>query len=297
MTTILLIGGNGQVGWELARTLMPLGKILVPARSQYDLAEPKSLSAIVNRACPDLIVNAAAYTSVDKAEEESDLAHVVNADAPAELAKAARRHNALLVHYSTDYVFDGKKSEPYSEDDATNPLGVYARSKLDGEEAIRVSGADYLIFRISWIYAARGKNFLKTILRLANEREEMKIVADQIGAPTWARLVAEVTALALQQDLVRRTRNEFTSDTFHLTAAGTTSWYGFANAIIKTVGEFKTTLKCQKVVPISTAEYPLPSPRPANSRLSGARLAQRYGLHMPQWEQCMHHCLAEIYSP
>ena len=194
---ILLIGSNGQVGWELARSLMPLGRVMVPERDQCDLARPDTLTPLVNSLRPDVIVNAAAYTAVDKAEEETDLAMTVNARAPGALAAAARRHNALLVHYSTDYVFDGTKSGAYSETDAPNPASAYGRSKLAGEEAVRAAGADHLIFRTSWVFAARGKNFLRTILRLAGEREELRIVADQFGAPTWARLIAEVTALAL----------------------------------------------------------------------------------------------------
>ncbi|MGH8751213.1 MAG: dTDP-4-dehydrorhamnose reductase, partial [Burkholderiales bacterium] len=230
MLNILLTGSTGQIGWELTRTLMPLGQVVIPDRTQFDLARPQLLGAIVDTMRPDVIINAAAYTAVDQAEQEPDLALAINATAPDELAKAARRHGALLVHYSTDYVFDGKKPGAYSEQDALNPASVYGRSKQAGEEAVRASGADHLIFRTSWVFAARGKNFLRTILRLAGEREELRIVADQFGAPTWARLVAEVTALALQQDFVRRKNKEFESGTFNLTAAGETSWHGFAGA-------------------------------------------------------------------
>jgi dTDP-4-dehydrorhamnose reductase len=292
---ILLIGSNGQVGWELARTLMPLGSVMVPERSQYDLARLDTLTALVNSLQPDVIVNAAAYTVVDKAEEETNLAMTVNARAPGTLAAAARRHGALLVHYSTDYVFDGKQAGAYSETDAPNPASAYGRSKLAGEEAVRAAGADHLIFRTSWVFAARGKNFLKTILRLAGEREELRIVADQFGAPTWARLIAEVTALALQQDLARRKNGGFESGTFNLTAAGETSWHGFASAIITAARARGATLLCRTVVPITTAEYPLPAARPANSRLAGGRLAERYGLAMPEWEDCMQLCLAEFF--
>jgi dTDP-4-dehydrorhamnose reductase len=293
---ILLIGSTGQVGWELARALTPLGRVLIPERSQCDLARPDTLTALIDALRPDVIVNAAAYTAVDKAEEEGDLAMTINAHAPGVLAAAARRHGALLLHYSTDYVFDGKQARAYSEADTPGPAGAYARSKLAGEQAVRATGADYLIFRTSWVYAARGKNFLKTILRLAGEREELRIVADQIGAPTWARLIAEVTALALQQDLARRKHGGFENGTYHLTAAGETSWYGFATAIVTTARVFGADLKCHKVVPITTAEYPLPAARPANSRLSGAKLAARYGLEMPAWEDSMKLCLAEIFQ-
>jgi len=294
MTRILLTGATGQVGWELARTLMPLGEVLAPERGQCDLARPESLGAVVDAVRPNVIVNAAAYTLVDKAEQEPDLTMTINAAAPAELAVAARRHGALLVHYSTDYVFDGTKSGPYLEEDPPRPASSYGRSKLAGEEAVRASGADHLILRTSWVFAARGKNFLKTILRLAGEREELRVVADQFGAPTWARLAAEVTALALQQDLTRRKNNRFESGTFHLTAAGETSWHGFASAIVEAARARGATLKCRAIAPITTAGYPLPAARPANSRLSGARLAARYGLEMPRWERCMHLCLAEL---
>ena len=294
MLTILLTGSTGQIGWELTRTLMPLGRVVTPGKNQFNLAQPELLGRFVNTMRPDVIVNAAGYTAVDKAEEKPDLALAINAAAPSELAKAARRHNALLVHYSTDYVFDGQKPGAYSEENAPNPVSVYGRSKLVGDEAVRASGADHLIFRTSWVFAARGTNFLKTILRLAGEREELRVVADQFGAPTWARLIAEVTALALQQDLARRKNGGFEGGTFNLTAAGETSWHGFASAIISAARERGAKLKCRKVVPITTAEYPTPAARPANSRLSGAKLAQRYGLEMPEWESCMHLCLEEL---
>jgi dTDP-4-dehydrorhamnose reductase len=295
MLRILLIGSNGQVGWELARALLPLGRVLVPERNQCDLASLDTLTALVNSLRPDVIVNAAAYTAVDKAEGETNLAMTVNARAPGALAAAARRYGALLVHYSTDYVFDGKKAGAYSETDAPNPGSAYGRSKLAGEEAVRDAGADHLIFRTSWVYAARGKNFLRTILRLAAEREELRIVADQFGAPTWARLIAEVTALALQQDLARRKLGGFESGTFNLTAAGETSWHGFAGAIIAAARARGAKLMCSTVAPITTAEYPLPAARPANSRLAGGRLAERYGLAMPEWDDCVRLCVAELY--
>jgi dTDP-4-dehydrorhamnose reductase len=231
---------------------------------------------------------------VDKAEDETALATAVNAEAPGELAKAARRHGALLVHYSTDYVFDGRQHSPYRETDPTGPLGAYGRSKLAGEEAVAASGADYVIFRTSWVYAARGKNFLLTMLRLAGEREQLRVVADQFGAPTWARLIAETTALAVQQDLTRRREGAFDSVVVNLTAAGATNWHGFASAIVAAARERGMPMQCQEVLPITTAEYPLPSPRPANSRLDGSRLAQRYGLEMPAWEWCLHLCMDEL---
>ena len=294
--SILLLGSNGQVGWELARTLMPLGRVIIPERSQCDLASLDKLSALVNALQPDVIVNAAAYTAVDNAETDANLAMTINARAPGALATAARRHGALLVHYSTDYVFDGTKAGPYLETDTPNPTSVYGTSKLAGEEAIRDAGADHLIFRTSWVYASRGKNFLRTILRLAGEREELRIVADQFGAPTSARLIAEVTALALQRDFLQRAKGTFESGTFNLTAAGETSWHGFAGAIVAAARARGVELKCHKVTPITTADYPLPAARPANSRLSGARFSQRYELEMPGWERAMDLCLAEIYQ-
>ena len=294
MTTILLTGATGQVGWELARTLLPLGTVVVVDRSRCDLSRPETLGALVDAIQPDVIVNPAAYTAVDQAEEESALAMKVNADAPAELAIAARRNRALLVHYSTDYVFDGKGDQPYTEDDRAYPIGSYGRSKLAGEQAIQSSGCDHLIFRTSWVYAARGKNFLRTIFRLAQEREELRIVADQSGAPTWARLIAETTALALCQDMARRRQGDFSSALMHVAASGVTTWHGFATAIVAAARERGVALKCQRIVPITTADYPLPAPRPANSRLSCQRLEQRYGLTMPAWDACLAPVMDEL---
>jgi mannose-1-phosphate guanylyltransferase len=290
---LLLTGATGQVGWELARTLLPLGTVVIADRARCDLAQPRTLGAYVDEVRPDVIVNPAAYTAVDKAEDEPAQAMTVNADAVGELANAARRHGALFVHYSTDYVFDGSKDGPYRESDSTGPLGAYGRSKLAGERAVSASGADHVIFRTSWVYAARGKNFLRTMLRLAGEREQLRVVADQCGTPTWARLIAETTAMAVQQDLARRRERLFASEVVNLTASGSTSWHGFASAIVSAARELRVPLKCREVVPIAATDYPLPAPRPANSRLAGARLAQRYGFEMPAWEWCMHLCLAE----
>lgn len=293
---ILLTGASGQVGWELARTLLPLGQVFAPGRGECDLLRVDALAALVVATKPDVIVNAAAYTAVDQAEKDIDTAMAVNARAPEALALAAKRHGALLVHYSTDYVYDGTKIGVYTEADATAPRSAYDRSKLAGEEAVRASGADHLIFRTSWVYASRGKNFLKTILRLAAEREELRIVADQIGAPTWARLLADSTAFALRHELTSRGKGDFQSGTYHLTAAGETSWHGFASAIIAGARARGADLKCKSIVPITTAEYPLPAQRPANSRLAGGKFAAHYGLCMPQWEVCMHLCLSEFYQ-
>lgn len=294
MTTILLTGATGQVGRELAQALAPLGELVVPPRARCDLARPETLPALVDEIRPGLIVNAAAYTKVDQAETESALAMKVNAEAPGVLAASARRHGALLVHYSTDYVFDGCKPTAYDEDDPPNPLNSYGRSKLAGEEAVRAAGGDYLILRASWVYAAHGHNFLRTMLRLAAEREELRIVADQWGAPTSAGLIARTTATALGLDLARRQSVKFESGTFHLSAGGRTSWHGFASAIVAEARQRGWPLKCRNIVPISTAEYPLPARRPANSSLSCRRLEQRYGIQLPGWEDGLRQVFAEL---
>jgi len=295
LSTILLVGATGQIGRELARVLPALGTLHIADRSQCDLAQPQTLAGLVDAVRPAIIVNAAAYTAVDKAEQEPALAMTVNADAPAELAKAARRHGALFVHYSTDYVFDGRKQEAYEENDPTGPLSAYGRSKLAGEHAIRAAGGDHLIFRTSWVYAAQGNNFLCTMLRLAAERDQLRVVADQIGAPTWARCIAECTGRLLQEDMARRRANRFSSGIFHMTAAGATSWHDFASAIIATARARRVELKCQEIIPITAAEYPLPAQRPANSQLNCTLLARTYGLRMLPWDIGMQLCLAERY--
>ena len=266
---ILLTGKNGQVGWELQRALLPLGRVAAFGHGELDLADPGAVRRKLDEVRPEVVVNAAAYTAVDKAESEPEQANAVNAAAPALLAQEAARRGALLAHYSTDYVYDGAKAAPYVESDKTNPLGAYGRSKLAGEEGIRASGCDHLIFRTSWVYAARGANFLRTILRLAAEREELRIVMDQIGAPTWARLIAEATALALRQALAERRHGRFESGLFHLACAGETSWHGFASAIVAG----RSGLRVKTVTPITTADYPLPAPRPRCWRRKRRRAA------------------------
>lgn len=287
---ILVTGRNGQVGWELVRALLPLGRVHACAHAELDLADAAAVRRKLDEARPDVIVNAAAYTAVDKAESEPEQANAVNAAAPALLAQEAARRGALLIHYSTDYVYDGAKAAPYVETDPTNPLGAYGRSKLAGEAGIRAAGCDHLIFRTSWVYAARGANFLRTILRLAAEREELRIVADQIGAPTWARLIAEATAHALRQAMQERSGGTFDSGVFHLAAAGETSWHGFASAIVAG----RSGLRVKAVMPITTADYPLPAPRPANSRLDTGAFRARFGLVLPDWRDCLQLCLEEI---
>ncbi len=285
---ILLIGSNGQVGWELARTLLPLGEVVALNRDQVDLTDLEKLRQTVQTIRPDVIVNAAAYTAVDKAETERDLAFLINAQAVDVLAQEAKKLNALLIHYSTDYVFDGTKDAPYFENDATNPLNVYGESKLAGELAIQASGADYVICRTTWVFAARGNNFVKSILRLAAERDKLNIVADQIGAPTWARLIAETTAPILRQAQLERGANTFESGIFNLTSAGETSWHGFAEKIVE-LAEINCVIN-----PIPTSDYPTPAKRPANSRLSTDHLTQRFGLTMPTWETTLKLCLEEL---
>jgi len=287
---ILLTGRNGQVGWELARALLPLGRVHAFGHAELDLADAAAVRRKLDELRPDVIVNAAAYTAVDKAESEPEQANAVNAAAPALLAQEAASRGALLIHYSTDYVYDGAKAAPYVESDPTAPLGAYGRSKLAGEEGIRASGCDHLIFRTSWVYAARGANFLRTILRLAAEREELRIVADQVGAPTWARLIAEATAHALRQALQERSGGKFASGIFHLTAAGETSWHGFAAAIVAG----RSGLRVRQVTPIRTADYPTPAQRPANSRLATGAFRARFGLVLPDWRDCLKLCLEEI---
>jgi dTDP-4-dehydrorhamnose reductase len=292
---ILLTGATGQVGWELARTLLPLGEVIAVDRSQADLADLTALRTIVQQYKPDVIVNPAAYTAVDKAETERELAFLVNAEAPGVLAEEAKKIDALLVHYSTDYVFDGTKNAPYTETDSTNPSNVYGQSKLAGEQAIQSVAGDYLILRTSWVYASRGNNFLKTILRLAAEREELKIIADQIGSPTWARLIAETTAHIVRQTLLERSTNRFNSNLYHLTSSDATSWQGFAQKIVDIVREQgNVALKNKAILPIPTTDYPLPAKRPANSRLSNDSLEQQFGLVMPSWDNALKLCMQEL---
>lgn len=292
---ILLTGATGQVGWELARTLLPVGEVIEVNRAQADLADLKALRAIIQQHKPNIIINPAAYTAVDKAETEKEQAFLINAEAPGVIAEEAKKIGALLVHYSTDYVFDGSKSAPYTEGDTTNPINVYGRSKLAGEQAIQSVADDYLILRTSWVYASRGNNFLKAILRLAAEREELKIVADQIGSPTWARLIAETTAHVVRQAMLERQSNSFHSDVYHLTSSGETSWQGFAQKIVDIVREQgKVALKNKAILPIPTTDYPLPAKRPANSRLSSDRLEQQFGLTLPSWDNALKLCMQEL---
>jgi len=293
---ILLLGKNGQVGWELQRSLMPLGEVIALNRSQCDLSHPEVIPAIVQNIKPDVIVNAAAYTAVDKAEDDEALANIINAISVGVLAEEAKKLNALFVHYSTDYVFDGTKESPYTEDDAPNPINAYGRTKLSGEKAIIQSNCDYLILRTTWVYAARGSNFLKTMLRLVQEREELSIVADQHGVPTWARNIADATVHIISAVQRERQVSHFASNIFHLSASGKTTWYGFAGAIIKQVRQLvlPENIKTERVLPIATKEYPLPATRPKNSQIDSSSLEGRFGIVLPEWHDAMELCLNEL---
>jgi dTDP-4-dehydrorhamnose reductase len=292
MTKLLLLGRNGQVGWELQRALAPLGELIALGSAEADFAQPEALAAIVRGVAPDIIVNAAAYTAVDKAESEPELAHAVNATAPAVLAREAAARGAWLLHYSTDYVFDGSGSTPWTEDAPTGPLSVYGRSKLAGEDAIRASGCRHLIVRTSWVYAARGGNFAKTMLRLARERDRLRVVADQIGAPTGAELLADLSAHMLRTALIEPQ----VSGTYHAAAAGETSWHGYARHVIEFARAAGQPIKVDldAIEAIATSEFPLPAPRPANSRLNTQKLRDTFGLVLPPWQAGVDRMLAEV---
>lgn len=278
---ILLLGKNGQVGRELHRTLLPLGVVTALERRDVDMAATDTLSAILEAYAPDLIVNAAAWTEVDRAESAPDAAFRVNADAPQIIARFARDRRATLIHYSTDYVFDGRKERPYVESDDTNPLNVYGQSKRAGEQAIEASGCRFVILRTSWVFSATGANFINTILRLARERPTLRIVADQFGAPTSAELIADVTALAV----AAHRQGQFGSGIYHLTAQGQTSWHQLASYVVLRARELGFTLRTDvaDIEPIATDEYPLPAARPRNSLLNSDALARRLGLDLPHW--------------
>jgi dTDP-4-dehydrorhamnose reductase len=293
---ILLTGRNGQVGSELAQLLPRLGEVTALGRQELDLLNIHDIRRAVQHARPSLIVNAAAYTTVDRAEKEEALAHAINADAPAVIAEEAKKIGAVVVHYSTDYVFDGTKHTPYTEDDPTNPISAYGRTKLAGEEAIRATGIPHLIFRTAWVYATSGKNFLLTILRLATEREELRIVSDQFGAPTSSREIAQATTRVLV-DLPRKSGSSLPeiTGTYNLTASGETTWHEFATTIIEDCSQLprdtpwfaaatsNRPLIAKRIIPITTADYPTPARRPAYSVLSNVRFAATFGFTLPAW--------------
>ena len=293
---ILLLGKDGQLGWELQRALAPLGEMVACGHGEADLENLDALRKRVRHESPQIVVNAAAYTAVDKAESEPERAHRINAAAVGLLAEECKRLNAWLIHYSTDYVYDGTKAVFYTEDDAPNPASVYGQTKLQGEQAIRGSGCHHLIFRTSWVYAALGANFAKTMLRLAKERDELKVVSDQHGAPTSAELIADVTALCLY-----RVQNDpllagTASGTYHLVAAGETSWHGYAQYLIAEGNRLNMSLRitADKILPITTSDYPLPAKRPANSRLSTEKLQKTFGVVLPDWKVGVARLVREI---
>jgi dTDP-4-dehydrorhamnose reductase len=282
---ILITGCNGQVGFELKRSLSSIGEVIALDRSGFDLSNPDSIRENIRRIQPSIIFNPAAYTAVDKAESDANMAQAVNAFALGIIGEEARKISALVIHYSTDYVFDGTQIAPYTETDSVNPLGVYGRTKLEGEIALTESGAKHLILRTSWVYGAHGKNFIKTILRLAASREELRIVADQFGAPTGAALLADASAHIAARFLRDRGEN-FPFGLYHLAAAGETSWHGFAQYIVAqaTAAGLKLQASPDCILPIPTTEYPTPAARPANSRLDSSKFRAAFGLQTPDWK-------------
>jgi dTDP-4-dehydrorhamnose reductase len=294
---ILLLGKNGQVGWELQRSLSPLGEVIAldfdsPAPLTADFSQPESLTALVRRTAPQVIVNAAAHTAVDKAESEPELARLLNAAAPAVLAREACAIGAWLVHYSTDYVFDGHGQTPWVEDSPTGPLSVYGKTKLEGEEAIRASGCQHLILRTSWVYAARGANFAKTMLKLAKERDRLSVIDDQVGSPTGADLLADVTAHALRMGIARPAL----AGTYHAVAQGETSWHGYARHVIEFARASGQPIKVapEAIEAVATSAFPTAAKRPGNSRMNTHKLRIAFGLTLPAWQSGVDRMLTEV---
>ncbi len=291
MKKILVTGKNGQVGWELQRALASLGQIIALDSQGMDLSDVDAIRRKVREVAPDIIVNPAAHTAVDKAESEPDLSMAINGTAAGVLAEEAKKLDALLIHYSTDYVFNGSKTSPYVETDTPDPQSVYGKTKLAGEQAIQAVGGKHLILRTSWVYGVHGGNFVKTILRLAKERSELRIVADQYGAPTWARLLAESTAQIIGK------YSEEKSGVYHLTPGGRTNWHQFAEEIVRLARQYDDALKDKPLTihPIATHEYPLPAKRPANSSLSTEKIRKTFGLELPQWDADLAKCVRLLY--
>jgi dTDP-4-dehydrorhamnose reductase len=292
---ILLLGKNGQVGWELQRSLAPLGDLIALDRNPVDgltgdLSNPDQLRKTIRQVAPEIIVNAAAYTAVDKAEQEAELAGRVNGLATQVMAEEAASLGAWLIHYSTDYVFNGEGVEPWQETDVVSPVNHYGASKLAGEQAVVASGCKHLIFRTSWVYGARGNNFAKTMLRLAKERETLNVIADQIGAPTGADLIADVTALAIRQVMI----NPQLAGLYHLVAGGEVSWYDYAAYVIDFAKGNGETLAVEVIKPIPTTAYPTPAVRPLNSRLDTRKLRNNFSLHLPDWQSGVTRMLREV---
>ncbi|HMF65478.1 MAG TPA: dTDP-4-dehydrorhamnose reductase [Edaphobacter sp.] len=297
---ILLTGATGQVGGELLRVLGPLGEVVAPARSTMDLADAASVRATIRAVQPRWIVNPGAYTAVDKAESEPELAYAVNAEAVRTMGEEARAIGAAVIHFSTDYVFDGSGSVPYVETDATGPVSVYGASKLAGEEALAASGAGHMIFRTSWVYGGRGKNFLLTILKLAREREQLRVVGDQHGAPTWSRDLAEMTAQVIGRCEIAAAGRDVAeilaeaSGVYHATGRGETTWHGFAADAVRLQRQREPGVRFAEIESITTAEYPTPAKRPVNSRLNCDKLAQRFGWTMMDWRESLREVLEEL---
>ncbi|WP_035349675.1 dTDP-4-dehydrorhamnose reductase [Edaphobacter aggregans] len=297
---ILLTGATGQVGWELAKSLAPLGEVVARGREEMDLSDATSVRERIRAVEPRWIVNPAAYTAVDKAESEPELAYAINRDAVRVIGEEARAIGAGVIHFSTDYVFEGTGITPYRETDATRPVSVYGASKLAGEEALAASGAGYLIFRTSWVYGARGKNFLLTILKAARERERLRVVADQHGAPTWSRDLARMTARAIErveESAAGRGLSEALgpwSGVYHASGAGETTWHGFAGEAVRLARERNPEARLAEIEAITTAEYPTPARRPANSRLNCEKLAERFGWRMMDWRESLREVMKEL---
>jgi dTDP-4-dehydrorhamnose reductase len=291
---IVLLGKNGQAGWELQRSLAPLGTLVALDRhdSGGDLSQPQAVAERIMQERPHVVVNAAAYTAVDKAESDAALCRTINTTAVQAMAQAAASVGALLVHYSTDYVFDGTGQKPWLETDPTGPLNVYGQTKLDGEQAIASSGCAHLVFRTSWVYGSRGGNFAKTMLRLAQEREQLQVINDQVGAPTGADLIADVSAHAIRATLA----NPALAGLYHLVAAGETTWHGYASYCIEQARAAAVAIKvpADQVLAVATSAFPTPAQRPHNSRLSTAKLQQQFGLHLPHWQQGVQRLLQTV---
>ena len=295
---LLVTGSNGQIGFELRRSLAPLGDVIALDRATCDLAQPDTLRKVVREYRPDVIVNPAAYTAVDRAETDAEMAFAVNGTAVGALADEARALGSLLVHYSTDYVFDGTKDGAYVETDPVNPQSVYGKSKLAGEEAIAASGATALVMRTCWVAGAHGGNFAKTMLKLGRERDSLRVIADQFGAPTTAALIADVTAQIVARAWLTGDRAAFPSGMYHLAAAGETTWHGYATAVLRYAKALGVELKVDpdRIEAIPATAYPLPAPRPANSRMNTGKLVDTFGVHLPDWQQGIHFLLDQILS-
>lgn len=294
--TLLVTGSNGQVGFELRRSLAPLGRVVALERAGCDLSRPDELRRVVRELRPDVIVNPAAYTAVDKAETDIEAAYAINSVAPGVLAEEAKTLGSLLVHYSTDYVFDGRKDGSYVETDKVNPQSVYGKSKLAGEQAIAAAGVQALVLRTCWVAGAHGSNFAKTMLKLGRERDSLRVIADQFGAPTTASLIADVTAQIVARHWLSGRPTAFAGGVYHLAAAGETSWHGYATEVLRMAAALGVPLQVnlKHIEAIPATAYPLPASRPANSRLNTSKLRETFGIHLPDWQQGIRLLLDQI---